>query len=72
MKRAAVIVRHRWKFHKSHNLKSHNLGPLTLQNVHICRDCNLWTANLPLYLYEVCEARDRRKNKVDRRSKEQP
>lgn len=34
---------------------------------HRCRHCQSWTANLPLYRYEVCPARDRREEKGDRR-----
>lgn len=39
--------------------------------VYVCTACRSWTANLPLYRYDVCEARDRRKQ-PDRRAKEQP
>ncbi len=34
----------------------------------MCIDCKQWTANLPIYKSSrVCEKKDRRKGKVDRR-----
>lgn len=33
-----------------------------------CPVCGQWTANLPLYRQEVCDAKDRRKGLTDRRS----
>ena len=39
------------------------------RDVWICCTCKTWTANLPLYRYEVCDKRDRRKRKADRRKK---
>lgn len=32
-----------------------------------CLDCGCWTANLPLYRFDVCPAKDRRKGLGDRR-----
>lgn len=37
------------------------------RDVYDCPDCGCWTANLPLYKLDVCEAKDRRKGKPDRR-----
>ncbi len=33
----------------------------------MCKDCKMWTANLPLYKNQLCSAKDRRKGKADRR-----
>jgi len=37
------------------------------RGVYRCSQCGLWTANLPLYRNDVCEAKDRRKGPRDRR-----
>lgn len=31
------------------------------RGIYTCQHCGTWTANVPLYFNEVCEARDRRK-----------
>lgn len=53
--RAPDDVRHNW--HKRHGATG----------VYDCDLCNSWTANLPLYRYEVCPELDRRKSAGDRR-----
>lgn len=39
--------------------------------VHTCVDCGGFTANLPLYRYDVCPKKERRKRKTGRRASDQ-
>ena len=61
--RPPVLVRHRWKFHSKYVFPDGSL----LRNIWRCSHCKLWTNNMPAYKYDVCEGRDRRANKPDRR-----
>ena len=58
-----VEVRHRWKYQHTHTIETQ-----TVYNVSVCEDCGSWTGNLPLYLNDVCAAKDRRKGLQDRRT----
>lgn len=70
VKHPPKIVRHDWKFTKELHQPLALGGVSTLKNVYVCKCCGSWTVNLPLYKYEVCEKKDRRKNKEDRRKEE--
>lgn len=61
--RPPALVRHRWKFHREYVFPDRAL----LRNIWRCSDCKGWTANMPAFKYDVCEGRDRRRNKPDRR-----
>ncbi len=54
-----MAVQHVWV--KSQDKAKRILG------VHRCGFCGMWTANLPLYRYDVCPKADRRVATADRR-----
>lgn len=54
-RRPPVEVRHDWK------------RRLNRRYVYDCAACGQWTSNLPLYRYDVCPKKDRRKRTADRR-----
>jgi hypothetical protein len=49
-------VRHEWFRNKARGA-----------GVYECPHCHQWTANVPLYFQDICEARDRRKTPDRRR-----
>jgi hypothetical protein len=53
--KVALVVRCNWVRRKKE------------RDVYDCPNCGCWTANLPLYKETVCSAKERRKNKADRR-----
>jgi hypothetical protein len=58
--RAPVDVRCEWKRRENE------------PGVYDCSHCGSWTANMPLYRYVVCSARDRRKRSGGRREADRP
>ena len=55
---ASKAVRCNWKRRKGDAMR-----------VWDCTRCGCWTANFPLYRYDVCSQKDRRKGRSDRRAR---
>ena len=76
-KRAPISVRCRWVRASKNKKRYDALYPALrlssrseLKGMWVCLSCGSWTSNLPSYRYSVCQAKDRRIGKSDRRSNE--
>ena len=67
-KHPPIKVRHDWQKATKETLERFGFTtPGMARGVYECPTCEGWTANLPLYRYEVCSAKDRSKGPGDRR-----
>ena len=68
-RRAPVEVRCNWQRIPWPNAPRDAKTGRRATGLYRCADCKAETANLPLYRYDVCRVKDRRKGKPDRRSR---